>query len=512
VLYGSDAVTGVVQIFTRTGSGPPTGDVAVVTGSRGTLDMRATLSGGDDAVAWSLSGGRFRTDGVYDLNNDYRNDVASGALRLRLAERTDARLAVRWSDNAYHFPTNGAGEVVDENAFQTGRRLTWSADLGHDLGARVETRLLLGGARLDGGTDDDPDSPGDTLGAYASWHSSDIVRRFVDLRMNVVVSEASLLTLGAELERQSESAEGESFTQFGTFPNAFEAERETRGYYAQLLAALGPARLTGGARLEDGETFGRQWTWRVGATSPLGRLVRVRFAAGTAFKEPTFFQTFATGFVRGNPDLRPEQSRSWEVGAELAADSAGDFVFGATWFDQKFTDLIDFASAPPEPDAPNYFNIASARARGLELTASLQPSPRTRVTAAYTNLRTIVLDTAFSGGPDAEFGEGLPLLRRPEHSGSLLLGWADADASGNITLLYVGERSDWDFSVFPFRRITLDAYTRLDASTAIPLGRVGEAPLTATLSVENLFDTDYEEVFNFRTPGRTVLVGGRLRL
>src|SRR5690606_389929 len=130
--------------------------------------------------------------------------------------------------------------------------------------------------------------------------------------------------------------------------------------------------------------------------------------------EPTFFENFATGFTRGNPDLEPERARSWEAGIEVAA--SGSVTFGATWFDQRFRNLIQYTPTTPDPDDPNFFNVGAARARGAELTASADRS-RVTATAAYTYVHTRVSDGGF--GEDPAFEHGGPLLRRPRHQASL---------------------------------------------------------------------------------------------
>src|SRR5256886_14145275 len=116
VLYGSDAVTGVVQIFTRDGRGPARGTVAVIGGTSGSSALDATLAAGGERAGYSVGVSRFASDGLYPFNNQYRNEVVTGRVRLRPDERTDAALSLRYGDALYHFPTDGSGDTVDRKS------------------------------------------------------------------------------------------------------------------------------------------------------------------------------------------------------------------------------------------------------------------------------------------------------------------------------------------------------------------------------------------------------------
>src|SRR5260370_13760643 len=109
VLYGSDAVTGVVQLFTRDGHGAAHGSVAVSGGTFGSGLVATSVAAGDAHAGYAFSATRFASDGVYDVNNSYRNQVVSGRVRFRPDTPTDAALSVRYGDPLYHFPTDYPG-------------------------------------------------------------------------------------------------------------------------------------------------------------------------------------------------------------------------------------------------------------------------------------------------------------------------------------------------------------------------------------------------------------------
>src|SRR2546428_980075 len=141
VLYGSDAVTGVVQIFTRRGTGPRQGDLSFQRGTYGTQGFAAGVAGASAGrgVTYSVGASRFASDGMYAFNNRYHNTGFSSLLPATPDTRTDATFSLRYDDNAYRFPTNGAGVPVDRNQFTYGSGPTIGLDLGRRFTPRFET-------------------------------------------------------------------------------------------------------------------------------------------------------------------------------------------------------------------------------------------------------------------------------------------------------------------------------------------------------------------------------------
>jgi vitamin B12 transporter len=201
VLYGSDAVTGVVQIFTRRGTGASRAEASVRAGTYGTLGWDAETSGGSRVASYSVSISRFASDGMYAFNNQYHNTVFSGLARVAPDDRTDATLTLRYGDNAFHFPTNGAGVPLDHNQFGYGSGPTLGLDLGHSFTRRFEARLLLATNETSGGFDNRPDSTADS----SRFQSLDDLRRSsADLRANLSLSSGTVVTVGTAVEQEHE--------------------------------------------------------------------------------------------------------------------------------------------------------------------------------------------------------------------------------------------------------------------------------------------------------------------
>ena len=457
-----------------------------------------------------------RTDGVYDFNNDYRNVIWSGQVTAAPDQRTSARLSLRHSGSRYHFPTDGTGLVEDRNSFQQRDRTVGSFEVRREIAADVEARLLLGIHGVDGGIDDQPDGPADTLGFFGYSSEIAVVRRSAELEIHASAPGATVLTAGVQVEDEGERSVSTSVSEFGEARGSSDVHRRNTGLYLQLHSAgLGRLSFTAGVRLDDNEAFGTFLSTRAGATVRIASSSRLRASIGRAFKEPTFFETFAESpFARGNPDLRPERSLTWEIGVEhRVLEDRG--AVGVTYFYQRFRDLIQYTFAPPNPDDPNYFNVAAANARGVEVEARATLDIGLQVQGAYTYLETEVIDAGFDTDAGAAFVQEARLLRRPAH----VLSVTAAQQFGtraflSAVLRYVGSRADRDFSVVPAVPVELTAYGTVDVSARVTAwtSKTGWRVLDLTARIRNLFDADYREVFGFLTAGRTVVVGVRVGL
>jgi vitamin B12 transporter len=517
VIYGSDAVSGVVQIFTQRGEGGFSVEGEAEAGTFGTLNGQAGVLGGTSRLTYSADASRFDTDGTYPFNSDYGNTALSGSLRGEPDSRTDASVSARFTDSRFHFPTDFAGVLADSNQSNTEELLTLSADVGRRLGDRYELRLTAGGSRTVGGFDDRADSPGDTLGfAFASRRDSRAERGNLDARVNAVLSPVLTITTGVQVEGEKERQTGESTSNFGgivTTPDTpFDRNRSTLGYYAQGVIDLASGlALNLNARVDDNSAFETFFTYRAGATYRFPSETRLRVSVGRSFKAPTFCEQFCDSpFVVGDSAIRPERATGWEAGVEQELASGRVSVW-ATYFDQRFRDMIvyDGGVAPGEP---TYRNGAAAEARGIETGITTSLGPQVKASASYTYLRTEATDDA--GLPSASFAVGERLTRRPEHSATLAVRARLFDrATLGGSLVYVGSRDDVDFSQFPAQRVQLGAYATVDVATEFEIVR--SAPrrpgFSGLLRVENLFNENYDQVVGFPGRRRGVFGGARFR-
>lgn len=486
VLYGSDAVTGVVQVFTRSGKGPAQVGAELRAGTYGSIDAALDVAGGTEVAGYSARVSRFSSDGLYPYNSQYQNTVASARVTYKPDARTDASLTYRYGADRFHFPTDFTGAPSDSNQRSAERGPLLSLNVirrhRHDLETRFnvavrEARLFY---------NDEPDSPSQS----GTFWSRDYVRRATT---SVVASWRSNLMAGVEYEDERQRGTSQYSDSFGSFPNPpVHVQRYTIGYLTQALIEFGPTALTLGGRWDDNSQFGGHGTYRVGVVYRLTDGTRLKVSSGTGFKEPTFFENFAQGFVRGNPHLKPERSFSWEIGAERGP-------LALTYFDQRFRDLIAYSSTPLLPDSVNYANVGAALANGIEARVGADLTDRVHVSVSYTFLHTRVQR---ADSTDPVFVMGKPLIRRPAHTVAPQLFATLGRASLTVGALWVGKRDDTGL-----QRVTMSPYTRVNLAAEYPLGG---GHVTLSGRVDNLFNDQHQEINGYRPLGRRVMVGGRL--
>ncbi|HUF65257.1 MAG TPA: TonB-dependent receptor [Gemmatimonadaceae bacterium] len=513
VVYGADAMTGVVHIFTRKGDGPATVEAEARGGTYGTVDASAGLIGSTDWLQYSLAGARYATNGILPFNNEYTNRTLSGSARFAPGPATRLDLSARLGSARYHYPTDFLGFVEDSNSFRDQRRFTFGLDASHRLSRRAEVRVLAGSNRVNDLTDD-IEPPSDFTGGDDDIHMKYRVRtqrESGEVRFSFGIGQA-LVTTGAEYVRETERSVASEGAVGGAQheTSAFAGTRETRVGFAELAGAASRLEYTVSGRVDRPSDFGSFGTYRLGLATRWGR-VRFRTAAATAFNAPAFSQLLPTEFTLGSPDLDPERVRAMEAGVDwqLADDRVRVAV---TWFDQRFLDLIQFVGGEPPQFLGSYANLAEARARGWEADLRSSPFPGWFLTASFTQLRAAIsrLDERYEGSLEV----GQPLIRRPRRqaaSGLTYAGWRRGSVTAAVR--YVGARRDLDFREFPSPMVELPAYTVGDIAASVRLlGTAGGDELSLTARIENLFDKRHEEVLYYEAPGRTLLIGARAGL
>jgi len=517
VIYGSDAVTGVVQVFTRRGQGRAAMDGSVEAGTFGTLAGHASVLGGGNRLSYSADASRISTDGIYAFNNDYGNTVLSGSMQGRPDPQTDASFSLRYTDNRYHFPTDFSGMLADSNQSTAENALSLAVDAGRRMGGRYELRLTGGGSHTDGEFDDRADHAGDTVGfGFASHRDSRSRRGTLDARLNAFLSSAVTLTAGGQVERETERQSGQTTSNFGGIASTpdmpFDRGRTTLGYYAQgVLDLPSGLALNVNARVDDNSGFGTFFTYRAGVAYRLPSRTRIRASLGRAFKAPTFCEQFCNApFVVGDSTLRPERSTSWEVGVEQEL-GGGRLSLWATYFDQRFRDMIIYDGGAL-PGSPTYLNGAAAKSRGLETGVTTSLGGGVRASASYTYLMTRATDDG--GMSSATFADGARLIRRPKHSAALAVRGKPLDRAvlgGSIS--YIGPRDDVDFTQFPSQRVELPGYAVVDVAAELEVLRPGggRPGLSGLVRVENLFNERYDQVVGFAGRRRGIYGGARFR-
>jgi vitamin B12 transporter len=489
-VYGSDAIGGVVNLIPRRGGdGAFEPFLELEAGSFETFRTVAGAAGATPTLAYGVSVESLRTEG-FDLIPARMSTVAGepdGAhlSTATLAARTEGGawgfdVLGRWRQTTSEFDTFSAGAFFDlrsddpdlqNETEQTLWRL--GGDYASASGARVRAEAgAVGSDRVerDGG---------------AEASSAQSLRSFANLSADGVAGGATLRA-GISFEREAIDTRPQFASPLSVDEDHLSAYLIAQRDFTQRLA------LTGSVRVDDYESFGVQTTYSAGAVAFFGPL-RVFAAHGAAFKAPSLSERFEVSFFNvGNPALLPEQSTSWEIGADWRAND--EVRLGVSYYSTDISDLIEYRFA----ELRNV-NIASAEIEGAEAYAAIS-------LAARANVR---LDYAWT---DARNGEtGARLARRPEHAWSIT---ADVTVSERVALSarwrFVGERVDVLYD---------DAGAFVNANGETPGFEVGDLTLRfalderaeVTARVTNVTDEVYEQPNAFAGAPRSFHLGLRAR-
>jgi vitamin B12 transporter len=524
-LYGSDAMTGVIQIFTKAGIGAPAAWLDLSGGSYKSYDGSAGFEGGTGAVGFSVGGTRQTTAGILPFNNQYTNGELGGRLDLGRGTPSSLALTGRYHTADYHFPTVGDGTPVDSNQHRRDEGSTFALDGVHTFSPALDGHITLTANNEDAADINPPDGRADTIGTFLSF-DRDVFRRLgADMHFDARSGRAVAVTFGGSVEGQTDRSRAFDVFNFGsidtsiTTPTAYF--RRVEAGYAQLIANAGSkATFSAGGRVDHNSAFGTYGTYRVGAGFVAAPGTQFHADLGTAFKEPTFEQNFsAVPFDVGNPALRPEHSLGWEAGV-TEAPIGSSVALTATYFNQTFHNIIDYTPAPiPVPgqpaDSTNYLNIAGATANGAEFGLSAGPINGATADLEYTYVDSRVSANGVDTTGYSQYRVGSRLIRRPTHQFSGTLGQA-LSAHGFLsgTLRFVGTRDDINFNAptGTTARVVLPGYTTIDLAAQYNLA--GNGPTGAGVSliarVVNLLDRRYQEVYSYDAPGRIIVVGFRI--
>lgn len=518
-LYGSDAIGGVIQIFTKSGYGPASVELSTAHGLRSDRgrymgEHSVRVSSGTDRFGYSAAYGRIDDGGILRINNDYWNNTASTRLDFFPKDNWELSFTGRLSDARYEYPTESSGDRYSPlDPDQTQREQ--DAVLG--VSAKVQCtpwweHVVSIGYHKNRRRNLDPYN--ETADYADSFGRYDEARTTLDYHANLTWQPAarftSVLTLGYERDEESYRQETVYFD-----AARLSADRSNNAVYVQDQVTLFERlHVVGGFRVEDNSAYGTEVTPRGAAALEIKETgTTLRLAAAKGIKEPTFYENFANdSWTLGNPDLDPEKATSWEVG--VSQRMGGRLQAFATYFENRYKDLIAYVPTPfpaPSERTPNFFNIQAAKARGVEWGLEGRASENLAAGVGMTLLDTEVTD---DGGMDAiAFQEGKKLLRRPQVSAS---GWVDyrwKNLRCRFLGHYVGSRDDADYRDWTApKRITLDDYFILDAVLSYAV--TAPAPLKDVeifLKGTNILDTDYEQVFGYSTPGAAFMLGASMK-
>jgi vitamin B12 transporter len=484
-LYGSQALGGVISITSKKGKGAPRHSAFAEYGRYHSARLGAGSSGEIGASSYSFHFSQSHTDGISALaktrggREKDGNDTStfSGNVSHQLTDNFVAKLNLRYQRSDTEFDSLGSqiprpfddAEPVNDTRQWNGRA---AGEWSHLGGAWVQE---LGVGVLDLNRQQITEYYDASFNVFFGRQQFQGWRRTLDWVHRVSLVPGHRLTFGTDYSAD-----------FYKSSQVTEKNVMNVGLFADDQITLAPnAYLNVAVRSDHQQSFGRQTTWKIAPVYDLTTTgTRLKTTYGTAFKAPSLYQLFDAG--SGNPELKPEKNRSWDMGFEQSLWD-GRVTFGATAFKNFISNLISFNPSPPFRS----INLGKARTQGVESSVSYRPTEAWTVTAAH----------SFIQADDKRSDKRL--LRRPRHSVQLSAGYQPNERwNATAGLRYVSSAADINYDA-PFNRVNVPSFTTVDLSGNYQI----QEGTTLYMRAENLLDQRYEEVFGFGQPGLSLVAG-----
>ncbi|MHA6719037.1 TonB-dependent receptor plug domain-containing protein [Sphingomonas sp. RS6] len=477
VIWGSQAIGGVVNVTTLQGTQGLKARANAEGGSFGTFNGNAVIAGGNDRITAGLTAGYLTTDGISAAANGkeadgYRQFGATGNVELKLVEGLALDLRGYYAHSkveldGYAPPAYAFG---DTGEYATTQEVYGYAGLRHAaFDGKLSSRLAfaLSDINRDGYNDDDS----------IAYRYRGRAERYL-YQGDAALFDQLRLVFGAEHE--------ESRIRFDDGgPTARKSVGITSVYGQAIVTPLSPVTVTAGVRNDDHDAFGNHWTWNADIAVRATADTLLHASYGEGFKAPTLYQLYSAYGFEG---LQPETAKSYEAGMRQTL-AAGKVQLGVTWFHRDAANQIDYNFI-----TSTYYNLNKTRAEGIELEGVVQPVEALTVRANFTHVYSENRSTA-------NLGKDLP--RRPRDSGSVSADYRfpfGLSIGGTVTM--VGDSFN-------------DAgnATRIDGYALA--GVRAEMPVTGLFSiygrVDNVTDERYRQITGYSTYGRAAYGGVRLR-
>jgi len=512
-LYGSDAMTSVVQVWTRTGSTRvPELRFGADGGNFGTANGYASVAGIFRRFDYNLFGSQFNTEGR-SVNDAYSDSLEGANVGAAIADQVTLRIRVRHSNSYTGVPGewdfNGdpllepnPSESSHQNNILGSVELTAAGPSGwqhrftgfDSLFRYIDVNLNSNPASYD----DFPDRYDTHVNRVGFEYQGDYSERTW-----------AHSTFGYRMENET------GVVNDMDFPPPAPGQRLDQDAYLQQQFNLGRLSAIAGGRFDHSSAYGNTGVPRVALTLLALRGgewlsgTRLRFSYATGFMEPALYETFGEpgyGYAP-NHNLLPERTRAFEAGFEQKL-LEGRWALNATYFNNLFHDQIE---AIPNPTGEyQFFNLQRSFAQGAEVELQGRIRSRLSLTGAYTYTSTEILEnpSCTPASPCSyPYAPGDPLLRRPKHSATTLLSYLGLRWGANLGGSFVGRRPD-DAYLYPNNIYHAAGYARVDLGAWYAIN----SRITAYANLQNALNDHYNEVVGYPSLTANVRAGLRFRI
>lgn len=468
VLYGSDAIGGVINIITKKGKGKPKFYLSAEGGSFETFREKAGVSGSNDKVNYAASVSRLDMKRVSRADEDLGNTERDYYHDTNISARVDGQISetVRMGFSARHSESSMDYDdsETDANKVQDTTITSVATNFDQDLFDWWQHVIKLGVTEVkrDYTKDGNFDSLYNGTNKVASWQH------------NFFIGEIDTITAGFDYQEEI----GDSQSSWGSSYNITNKSVNTKSFFIQnKLTLFQGLSFTLGARHDDHQTFGGEDTYK-GALAYFyeNTGTKVRGSYGTGFHAPSLYQLYSS---YGDTNLKPEESKGYDVGIDQELFDK-KILLSATYFHTKIDDLIDWNSVTSK-----YYNVGKVKTKGWETSFSVKPLTWLSFDVHYTY-------TEAKNEDEGDTNNGKDLIYRPKHAGGFSLNIEPLEKLNvNLNTQYVGRR---------YRNAGNTAempdYTLFNLAASYDMMKW----LKIFGRVENLTDQKYQSIYKYGEP------------
>lgn len=405
-LYGSEAIGGVVNIITKTAPDKPTLTLSGSLGNRGNRIIEASGGLKIQNFGTFLSYTRRHSNGVVKEFDEYDEDIFTANLNYKFTDALTLTVLPFYSEQRMKYEGRKQSRIGINSSFE------FKPD--------KLTKLTLRGSIMN--------FEHHTSNRVTDWDDKNYE---IELTGSRLFFDRHLITLGYQLSKQSIDDRGKSYS----------ADQTTHGLYIQDEMDYSPLILIVGARLDEHDRWGTEFNPKLGIIYKITENLKVRGSVGTAFKAPTLVRLYGDRWrmgpylVRANPNLKPEESVGYQVGADWSINR--EYKLSITLFRNDLKNLISHTYTPitPRPPRPpftylDWINVDRAQTQGFEISLDVEPIKNLNAKIGYTFLDTEDRRT------------GKELISRPNHTISAEINYRLSELGLNLNLNgdYVGKR------------------------------------------------------------------------
>ena len=471
VLYGSEAVGGVVSMFSAYG-GPTRQTLSLEAGSYDSYSASGFAAGSLSNLDYGVALNFSESDGFSSADEDdgnteddgYEYMSAVGRFGLALSDNVNLNLSVRYVDSDVNHDDYVPVDSNDTTAFESVNAKLGIAYQGDNM--RHEVSLVT--------------SKDENISVSAfSTVSTEGTREMFVYQGYYAVNEMNQFLFGLEMETE----------EYDDGAETYEAENQSAHILWQTMP-MSDLFLTFATRIDDQEEFGKHETGRATVMKELTSALKLRATYGTGFRSPSLYEQFGKSIfcqdgLCGNVNLEPEESVSEDIG--IIYDNGDGVFLSASIFKITLDNLIGYSNGKYVQQS------GKSTYEGVEMTADWALGDRVNVAANYTY-------------QDPKLSNGSREIRRPRHTLNMTITASLSEKlTTNLSVLSVRDVIDTNFNAFPYTQVDLEDYNLVNFGAHYQINAYSKIQG----KISNLLDDDYQTAYGFGSSDRSFNVGLR---